>query len=135
MMRKYLEVLVDDDGRFHFSTDETDGGVPKPQEFEKEFKQLMLDLTEYTWRSKDPMISRVIRKISMAEMLATAQPYEQAEEFWDNMMFHTIPRYEKITAKVKEPYGFDNRKVTRPVTYSPGTSVFPIKAPFGKSRN
>ena len=135
MMRKFLEVLVDDDGRFHFSTDETDGGIPKPQEFEKEFMQLTHDLTEFMWKTKDQMISRVVRKISMAEILATAQPYEQAEAFWDNMMFHTIPRYERFAANIKKPYGFDDKKVTRPLTVMPGTSMFPIKTPFGKGRN
>lgn len=134
-MRKYLEVLVDDDGRFHFSTEEAEDQTSNPKEFDKEFKQLLGDLTEFMWKNKTMAISQVIRKISMAEVIATVQPYEQAESFWENMMFHTIPQYENFAAKIKKPYGFDNRAVVRPITGTPGTSIFPIKTPFGKNWN
>ena len=134
-MRKFLEVLVDDDGRFHFSTEETEDRISDLKKFEKEFRQLIGDLTEFMWKNKDVAVSQVIRKISMAEILATAQPYEQMETLWENMMFHTIPQLEEFAAKIKRPYGFDSRDVVRPLTGTPGMQVFPVKKPFGKGWN
>lgn len=134
-MRKYLEVLVDDDGRFHFSTEETEDRNPDPKKFEEEFRRMLGVLTEFMWKDKNVAVSQVIRKISMAEILATAQPYEQVESFWESMMFHTIPQWEEFAAKIKRPYGFNSRAVVRPLTGTPGMSVFPVKKPFGKGWN
>lgn len=109
--------------------------IPGPKEFDKEFKQMLGSLTEFMWSNKSMAISRVIRMVSMAEVLGTSQPYEQAESFWENMMFHAIPQYEGFAARIKEPYGFDSRAVVRPITGTPGMSIFPVKAPFGKGWN
>ena len=151
-MKKFLEVLVDEDGRFHFSTDET---FVTEEEFSSEdrqaqaihmkecdarLRQMVHDLTEYMWRTKDQGIPQAIRVIAMAEILGGAQPYESAEMFWDLMMFHTIPQLEEFAAAIKRPYGFDDRLVNRPLIGGPlvgGPDVmsFPIPQPCGKIWN
>ena len=134
-MRKFLEVLVDDDGKFHFSTDETFEGIPSPKVFDKEFKHLLYDMTEFMWQNKQQKVSQAIRLISMAEMLGGAQPYEMAEDFWGAMMFHCIPAYEAFAAEIKKPFGFDSKAVTRPVTGGSGVQVFPINRLFSGKPN
>lgn len=133
-MKKYLEVLLDDEGTFHFAS-----GMPlekkqDPAAFDREFKQLLHDITEFMWQNRDQQVSQAIRMVSMAEMLGSSQPYEQAEEFWSLMMFDTIPQYESYAASIKEPYGFNDRKVIRPTVLSPGTSMFPASIPLRKRR-
>jgi len=134
-MRKYLEVLVDEDGKFHFSTEEPFSQTPSPKEFARNFKRLMQDMTEFMWRNKDQKVSQAIRSLAMAEILGGAQPYEMAEEFWSMMMFDVIPLFEKEAAAIKKPYGLNDPLVTRPKTFFPGTSVFPVKQPWGKKSN
>ena len=92
-------------------------------------------MTEFMWQNKEQRVSQAIRLVSMAEMMGSAQPYEQAEEFWDMMMFSAIPHFENYAAQIKIPYGFKSREVTRPWTLGLGTQVFPIKQPFGKKMN
>ena len=133
-MKKYLEVMVDDDGVFHFASGMPPGGKQDPAAFDREFKQLLHDITEFMWQNKDQKVSRAIRMEAMAEALGSAQPYEQVEEFWSLMMFDTIPQYESYAASIKEPYGFSNRKVTRPTVLPSGTSVFPASIPPRKRR-
>ena len=132
-MKKFLEVLVDEDGRFHFSTEEAfvteeefASGNRYAQRMHMEqcdarLRQMVQDLTDFMWRTKDQRIAQAIRLVSMAEILGCAQPYERAEEFWDLMMFNTIPQLEEFAADIKGRYGFDNRTVTRPVV---GGSLF-----------
>ena len=133
-MKKYLEVTVDDGGTFHFSSGMPLGGQQEPAAFDREFRQLLHDITEFMWQNKDQRVSQAIRMVAMAEMLGSAQPYEQAEEFWSLMMFNTIPQYESYAASIKEPYGFNDRKVTRPRVLASGTSVFPGRIPPRKRR-
>jgi hypothetical protein len=133
-MKKYLEVLLDDEGTFHFAS-----GMPlekkqDPAAFDREFKQLLHDITEFMWQNKNQQVSRAIRMVAMAETLGSAQPYEQVEEFWSLMMFDTIPQYESYAASIKEPYGFNDRKVTRPSVLPSGASVFPASIPPRKRR-
>lgn len=151
-MKKFLEVLVDEDGRFHFSTEES---FVTPEEFavkshpvqaehmkecDAKLRQMVHDLTEYMWRTKDQGIPQAIRVVAIAEILGGAQPYESAEMFWDLMMFHTIPELEEFAAAIKKQYGFDDRFVRRPLMGGPlvgGPDVmsFPIPQPCGKIRN
>ena len=143
-MRKFLEVLVDEDGKFHFSTDGRfpwKKGVPDPSLWDQEFRQVLRDLTELMWRNPQQEVSAAVRMLAMAEILGSSQPYDQAEEFWSVMMFDTIPQYEGFTAQIKRPFGFDDRKVARPIVggdvslFSPSTwqSAFPM--PSGKGMN
>ena len=151
-MKKFLEVLVDEDGRFHFSTEEA---FVTEEEFAAEeyrvqmnhmrecdhkIEQLVHDMTEYMWTTKDQRICQAVRMLAMAEILGCAQPYDRAEEFWSLMMFHTIPQFEEFAAAIKRPYGFDDSAVIRPLVGGPlvgGPDImaFPIQQPFGKMMN
>ena len=153
-MKKFLEVLVDEDGRFHFSTEESfvteeefasenrQAQATHMKECDARLRQMVHDLTEYMWRTKDQGIPQAIRVIAIAEILGGAQPYESAEMFWDLMMFHTIPELEEFAAAIKKRYGFDDRAVNRPVVGGPifggsmfgglETMSFPIPQPCGK---
>lgn len=125
-MKKFLEVLVDDNGAYHFSTEEsfiteeafaaeTDlAQVAHMKEYDNRLRQMIHDVTEFMWRTKDQNVCQAIRMVSMAEILGCAQPYARAEEFWDLMMFHTIPQFEHFVAAIKKPYGFDESAVSRP---------------------
>ena len=126
MMKRFLEVLVDEDGKFHFSTDEvfttdeefatedTPGKAALMDAYDRRLRQLIHDLTEFMWRNKDQQVSQAVRMVSMAEILGCAQPYDHAEEFWNLMMFHTIPHFEHYAAAIKRRFGFDDRTVARP---------------------
>ena len=146
-MKKFLEVLVDEDGKFHFSTEEEfvteeafaaenpRAKVEHAKEIDKLLKRLVHDMTEFMWQNKQQKVSQAIRLISMAEMLGGAQPYEMAEDFWGAMMFHCIPAYEAFAAEIKKPFGFDSKAVTRPVTGGSGVQVFPINRLFSGKPN
>ena len=143
---------MDEDGRFHFSTEET---FVTEEEFASEnryaqrrhmeecdarLRQMVRDLTDFMWRTKDQHIPQAIRVVSMAEILGCAQPYERAEEFWDLMMFHTIPQLEEFAADIKREYGYDDSAVIRPLVGGPlvgGPDImaFPVQQPFGKMMN
>ena len=154
IMKRFLEVLVDEDGKFHFSTDEVfttaeefaaEDNLSKAahlNEYEKMLRKLIHDLTEYMWRNKEQRVSQAIRMVAMAEILGCGQPYEHAEEFWSLMMFHTIPQYERFAAAIKKRYGFDDRSVHRPyiggslpdgtLVGGPAGGPMPPIVPFGE---
>jgi hypothetical protein len=53
------------------------------------------------------------------------------------MMFHTIPQLERFAAGIKKAYGFDDRKVTRPLVGGawaggPDVMAFPFQPSLGK---
>ncbi|MBQ9192513.1 MAG: hypothetical protein IJ156_02185 [Bacteroidales bacterium] len=137
-MRKFLEVLVDGDGKFHFSTDESFQELSDPRQYDKQFKRLLQAMTEFMWENPQQKVSAAVRLLSMAEMLGCSQPYDQAEEFWSAMMFHAIPQYEDFAARIKRPYGFDDRAVVRPIVhgdtsfFSPSAWQFPLGVPVDK---
>ena len=143
-MKKFLEVLVDEDGKYHFSTEEvfttedefasqdSQGQAVLMDEYDRELRRLIHDLTEFMWKNKDQQVSQAIRSLAIAEILGCAEPYEHAEEFWSLMMFHTIPQFEHFVAAIKKQYGFDDRSVTRPFVCSPEVFSFPIPQPAGK---
>ena len=167
-MKKYLEVLVDEDGRFHFSTEEvftteeefaaqdSRGKAVLMEEYDRDLRRLIHDLTEFMWKNKEQQVSQAIRSLAIAEILGCAEPYEHAEEFWNLMMFHTIPQFDHYAAAIKKQYGFDDQSVTRPYiggtlpdgtlvggpaggplreitpTYDPDIFSFPIPQPAGK---
>ena len=143
-MKKFLEVLVDEDGKYHFSTEEvfttedefasqdSQGQAVLMDEYDRELRRLIHDLTEFMWKNKDQQVSQAIRSLAIAEIVGCAEPYEHAEEFWSLMMFHTIPQFEHFVAAIKKQYGFDDRSVTRPFVCSPEVFSFPIPQPAGK---
>ena len=119
-MRKILEVLMDENGAFHFSTDVKKEEMMDPIAFKQTLKRMIESLVQENWKKRNFNLSPVIRLISMAEPLATDQPYMQVEEFWTTMMFELVPQVEDYAAKLKRPYGFNNEKVERPLTFFPG---------------
>ena len=152
IMKKFLEVLVDEDGKFHFSTEEEfvteeafaaenpRAKVEHAKEIDKLLKRLVHDMTEFMWQNQEQKVSQAVRLVAMAEILGCAQPYEHAEEFWSLMMFHTIPQFEKFAAAIKKPYGFDDRAVTRPLVGGawagcPNMMAFPLGQTLGKMGN
>ena len=151
-MKKFLEVLVDEDGKFHFSTEEVfvteeefaaencRAQLGHAVECDRRLRQLVHDMTDYMWRTKDQAICQAVRLVAMAEILGCAQPYERAEEFWSLMMFDTIPQLEAFAAKIKRSYGFDDRTVSRPLIGGPlvdgrELSAFPFPPSCGKKAN
>lgn len=120
-MKKFLEVLIDDAGEMHLSTD---CDFVKTTEFAKRSevsdlldKAAIKSLIKELWEKKDPEVSFAIRVMSMAEMMANPEPYGQAEEFWFNMIHDYIPMREKFAEKLKVKYGFDPSTVKKPVIY------------------
>ena len=125
-MKKFLEVLVDEDGKFHFSTEEK---FITEEAFAAENPRVQLDHAQEI----DQLLKRLVH--DMTEFI-----YEHAEEFWSLMMFHTIPQFEKFAAAIKKPYGFDDRAVTRPLVGGawaggPNMMAFPLGQMMGKMGN
>lgn len=125
-MKKFLEVLVDDEGNYHISTDYVflDEIENPPQdskdvmsECDKYLRQTIKGVTEAMWRDKNNNISKAIRYLSMSEVISCAEPYDEAENFWFSMMFGFIPSYEEYSTKLKRPYGYDSSKMIRPISW------------------
>ena len=133
IMKKFLEVLVDEDGKFHFSTEEEfvseeafavenpRAKVEHAKEIDKLLKRLVHDMTEFMWQNQEQKVSQAVRLVAMAEI-------------------HTIPQFEKFAAAIKKPYGFDDRAVTRPIVggaWAGGsnTMLFPLGQTLGKMGN
>ena len=142
-MKKFLEVLMDDDGVLHFSTDfEFPDSIENPpkdmkaQERENDEwnRKLIRDLVKEIWGKRNYHPSKAIRYLATAEMMSCAEPYECAEEFWSTMMFHFIPHYERYASQLKKPFGFDPSKMTRPVVRG-GMSVMPCTPWFDKPKS
>lgn len=125
-MKKFLEVSVDDDGKFHFSTEEAfttehefaaeddRGQAVLMDAYDRQLRRLVHDLTEFMWKNKDQQVSQAVRSLAIAEIIGCAEPYQRAEEFWDLLTFHSIPQFEHYAAAIKRRYGFDDRSVNRP---------------------
>ena len=126
---KLLEVIAEENGRFDFSTELDPTSILNEKDFDARLKKLIRSLVECFARGPrtGPIpVSSAIRLLSMAEIIACAQPYSQMEELWSHMMFETIPHYEKYAEKVKKEQGIHPGKVIRPQTIIPGTSAFPL---------
>lgn len=137
-MKKFLEVLMDDDGMLHFGTDfsfpdsyessrkDVDEFVSQNKDLDK---RIIKSLVEEVWKNKNMHPAKAIRLLSMAEMMACAQPYEQAESFWWTMMHDYIPAQEKYSNALKKPFGFDASKMVRPIVWGPQSgksSIMPL---------
>lgn len=140
-MKKFLEVLEDDNGNIIMNTDvEFFDELDNPSKdfkdnarfFDKTIKRLIKAMTEIAWEKKNYHVSKAVRFLTLAETISGAQPYDSAEQLWSTMMFSFIPRYESFADKLKKPYGFNPADVTRPITV-PGpinASMFPLTKPF-----
>jgi len=130
-MKKFLEVLVDDEGAMHFSTDYDFPDSlfnASSGKFLKDYldldKRAVRGLVEEGWRKKNGNPHKAIRCLAMAEILSCAEPYSRAEEFWSMMMFDYIPLNEKFASDLKRPFGYNPDKMIRPIT-----GVFPGGVP------
>lgn len=139
-MKKIMEVLLDDDGSVTFRSEcnySFFGGdlitPTKPsKKLDKTFKKVIEGFVKCIWEEGNTQISSVVRILSMAEMMACAQPYSQVEEFWSNMMFSFVPRMEKYSANLKTKYGFKDEDVVRPLSFGNpiiGGSIMPMPDP------
>ena len=144
-MKKFLEVLVDDDGNLHLNTDyEFADSVENPPTDMKKYqeendlllKQAVRGVVNALWKERKLNVSKAIRYLSMAEIISDVQPYDNAEQLWSSMMFYFIPHYEKFSTQLKKPYGFNPSRVIRPMTFGsfPGCSTMPISG-FGPQKN
>lgn len=140
-MKKFLEVLVDDNGEMHLSTDfKFHDSIENPatdieqeaKEVDATHRQTIRGVVNALWKEHNLDISKAIRYLSMAEMLSCAEPYQQAEEFWYTMMFDHIPYYESFATGLKIPYGYDHTKMVRPITgvFPNGLSLSDIGKPM-----
>ena len=130
-MKTFLEVLVADDGRLHMRTDYAfydDVCHPAPsksaakKQNESMNRMLIEGIIPALWERRETQADKAIRYLSMAEIIATAEPYDHAENLWHALMFDYIPRYEKLADRLKIPFGFDPSKVVRPIV-GDGTSI------------
>ena len=120
-MKKFLEVLIDDAGEMHLSSDchfvKTTELAKRSEVSNLLDKAAIKSLIKELWAKKDPEVSFAIRVMSTAEMLANPDPYGQAEEFWFYMMHDFIPMMEKYAERLKVEYGFDPSSVKKPVIF------------------
>jgi len=143
-MKKFLEVLMDDDGMLHFSTDfQFPDSVENPPkdwakhtvEMEDLNRRAIRSLVTEAWKNRNFHPSKAIRILSMAEIIACAQPYENAEELWSVMMFDYIPHYEKYSANLKRPFGFDASQVVRPIKIGGPEAMMTAMFPFSRIKS
>lgn len=141
-MKKFLEVLVDDDGHLSFNTDwvfydEIDNPPPSAEAAIKQNDQLNRMLIEGIipplWRDRNPHVGKAIRYLSMAEIISCAEPYDGAEQLWAAMMSEYIPHYEELANRLKMPYGYDPSKITRPIVMDGATIMQMSKNLFSGS--
>lgn len=126
-MKTVLEVILDDDGKMKFKSEcpfgltkedfERDPEMKSPRtlaKIDESFKVAIEGFVESSWKDRDESIYPIIRLLSMAEIMATSQPYAQAEHYWSSMMFSLIPRMEGFADTLKAQYGFRRENVNRP---------------------
>lgn len=143
-MKKFLEVLMDDEGLLHLSSDfefaDTHDNPPSDlkifaAEMDDLHRRAIRSLVTETWKNKNQNPSKAIRFLAMAEIIACAQPYDHAEHFWSAMMFDYIPKYEKLATGLKKPFGYDASKIIRPVTGVFPGGMPPFSFGFGKTKS
>ena len=120
-MKTFLEVLMDESGEFHFSTDmqfpSENCSAKELQIIDKLQKDVIRCFTEHSWKTMDPTACKAIRMLSIAEIMADSQPYQAVEFLWSAMMLNDfIKDNEKWVAEIKKKYGFDNKGIIRPVS-------------------
>jgi hypothetical protein len=133
-MKKFLEVLIDDNGEFHLESEFDFSRIfnfDNLKEYEGINRSVLKAFSECIWKDRNNGPSYAVRLLSMAEIAATAEPYDMAEQFWSTMMFSYIPHYENYCDRLKKPYGFNPQLVTRPITVGDPKSfitgsIFPL---------
>ena len=132
-MKKFLEVLMDDDGTMHIKAEDP---VPDPREpdVEKKYDQMhkaaIKAMTENIWKKHDLRASMAIRVLSMADMACDCQPYEHLNHFFFMMLESFLPHYENYCNKLKAPYGFKAKEMVKPFTCDGATIMKLAGDPF-----
>lgn len=125
-MKKFLEVLMDDEGQLHMSTDfdfaDEIENPPKDRaaflrEMDQLFKTTTAGMVNAMWKERKLNVSKAVRLLSMAEVLSCADPYDNAEGLWSALMFDYIPNYEAYANKLKIPFGFRPERMQRPLIW------------------
>lgn len=121
MKKIILNLSVDDSsGELSVSSDysplnyEGDIQTPKNERILESFidKLVPVLIDEYS-RGMD--LSRIVKALTIADICADLQPYENVEHLWCSMMFSFLPKNEKKYRRVKEKKGF-HIKVHEPVS-------------------
>ena len=139
-MKKFLVVLMDDNGELHLSTDiEFSDSIERPvkdiKAFEKIYDKInrraIRGLVNAVWNEKNLDVAKAIRYLSMAEIITCAEPYQGIEELWYSMMFHYLPHYERYSDQLKVPYGYNPSNKVRPLSMDSqqGIVSIPFKMP------
>ena len=139
-MKKFLEVLMDDNGELHLSTDiEFADSIERPVKDIKAFEKIydiinrraIRGLVNAVWNEKNQDVAKAIRYLSMAEIITCAEPYQGIEELWYSMMFHYLPHYERYSDQLKVPYGYNPSNKVRPLSMDSqqGFVSIPFKMP------
>ena len=143
-MKKFLEVLMDDEGLLHLSTDFefADSRDNPPADVMAHMaktddlnKRAIRSLINELWKNRNQHPAKAIRYLAMAEIIACAEPYDHAEHFWSTMMFEYIPHYEKMASDLKRPFGYDPSKMMRPISCSFPGGMQPFPFGFTKTKS
>ena len=138
-MKKFLEILMDDNGELHFSTDfEFADSIENPvkdmnahiKEADRLHRTAIRGVVNAVWKERNLHVSKAIRYLSMAEIITCAEPYDGAEQFWYAMMFDYLPMYERFSDQLKMPFGYNPAK-NRPLSWDcqKGFVSLPFKLP------
>ncbi len=135
IMKTIMTFSMDENGQVEITTGNEDlfdtfFSLSAGEKAEKYFRDLMARMVGIMWGDRNTCMSKAIRLLSMAEVCCCAAPYEQAEDFWSTMMFSCIPQSEKYLNQLKSFYGFNPKKVVRPMTFG-NASFFQIGKPNG----
>ena len=88
-MKKFLEVLLDDNGEMQIKADNLVPDMDDPDVQEKTdalYKAAMKALVKSILQKHDMKASRAIRILSMAEMACDRQPYQHVDQFFFTMI-------------------------------------------------
>ena len=132
-MKKLIEVLIDDNNNLHFNSEmDTDWfkRIKNTKEYNKWMKRMIRAMVKCGWEDKRYEFYPAIRMLSMAEILAARQPYEQIEELWYVMINDTIPLYESYVNQLKIPYGFSPEELIKPIKMGDFGSIMNVDSIF-----
>lgn len=122
MKRKVLEILVDENCNYSFETEFNELDSLDPREdasvtkFERTLDPMIKALFQEYFRNNNLLLSKVVKFLTIADICADAQPYDNIESLWSMMMHSHLPRYEKKYRRMKEAMGFKN-KVIEPISW------------------
>lgn len=101
MKKKLIEISIDENGKFLFETNSDCLGVGdfklsmSESEFLKKLDPLVESLFVEYFKNKNERLSRIVKLLTVADICADAQPYNNIEELWHVMMHIHLPKYEK----------------------------------------